>query len=143
MLISLYLASEICCDSFSFFALSFQNGNPVTCLGLFSGSLSDWIGKLENFNAYLHPCSDVGQMCLPHKIGGRGLKSVDVVCEEVCNLIHYFQGSDDQQIVEVKRVNLFPESKELKSAKFDKCLQRCLAKPLHGYYERVCSSEWD
>jgi len=33
--------------------------------------------------------------------------------------------------------------KEFRSAKLDKRLEHYLAKPLHGYYEKICNTKWD
>ena len=95
----------------------------------------------------LHPRSDVDRLYLPRKMGGRGLRSVeDVVCEEKCSLSCYVQTSDDALIIEVKKARLLCESqsvKEFRSAKLDQRLEQYLAKPLHGYYERTCNTNWD
>jgi len=95
----------------------------------------------------LHPRSDVDQLYLPRKIGGRGLHSVeDVVCEEKCNLSCHVQKSNDELIIEVNKAHLLCESqsvKEFRSAKVDERLEQCLAKPLHGYYKRICNTNWD
>jgi len=50
----------------------------------------------------LYPHSDVDQLYLPRKMGGRGLRYIeDVVCEEKCSLSCYVQKSNDKLIVEV------------------------------------------
>ena len=95
----------------------------------------------------LHTHSDVDRLYLPHKIGGRGILSVeDVVYEENCSLFHYVQKSNNQLILEVKRAGLLHKSQtveDFRSAKFDECFDHYLAKPLHGYYKRVCNAVWD
>ena len=62
------------------------------------------------------------------------------------NLFHYVQKSNDQLILEVKRAGLLHKSQtveDFRLAKFDEHFDHYLAKPLHGYYERVCNTVWD
>ena len=53
---------------------------------------------------------------------------------------------NDRLILEVKRTGSLRKSQtveDFRSAKFDERFDHFLAKPLHGYYERVCNAVWD
>ena len=71
-----------------------------------------------------------------------------MVCEENCSLFHYVQKSDDQLILEVKRACVLHKSQTIEDFRPAKLLDECLtptyvAKPLHGYYERICNTVWN
>ena len=66
--------------------------------------------------------------------------------EEYCNLFHFIQQSTDDLTIEVKKFGLLHECQtinEFRSEKLNARLRRYKLKPLHGYYERVCSEVWN
>ena len=110
-------------------------------------ALDRYTRKLLTLFQGLHPKSDVDRLYLPRKLGGRGLFSCeDIVHEEYCSLFHFIQQSTDDLTIEVKKFGLLHECQtvnEFRSEKLNARLGRYKLKPLHGYYERVCSEVWN